>query len=220
MKKIIALIFIAIGAITTYLGAKVFIDDMSFYQNAKKETVNVVKVVVTTKDDKLGYQLYIEYPNEKGKEYLFNKTLTEKEQVPNELTILYDPKNPEKFVEVDFMTNYIMIGAGVVILLIAGQAMFRKTEKIIVHKELKGTGTLIDAEIIGITKVKRRYIIECKATIAGMIKGFKSEPVKFDAQKIYRNIGINRIDVYINPANLFEYYVDVEAYKENLKRIK
>ena len=98
--------------------------------------------------------------------------------------------------------------------------MFIKTENIIVHKELKQTGTLVDAEIIGVTKVKRRYIIECKATIAGMIKGFKSEPVRFNAQKIYRNIGINRINVYINPNNLFEYYVDVEAYKENLKRIK
>jgi len=71
MKKIIALIFIAIGAVTTYMGAKVFLDDISFYQNAKKETVKVVEVEeVTTKDNKKEYKIYIEYPKKEGEKYV------------------------------------------------------------------------------------------------------------------------------------------------------
>ena len=224
MKKkiLLSIITFFVGVFLTIFGFKRLLSDLDFIKNAEKKEAIVSNVIEHQNSDRTSYTTYIKY-EVNGKNYekvLLEESIIYKEK-DSKITIYYNLDNPEEFI----ITNIYIIGAitiiGIIIIanFITNFIKWRKKTKS--KKYLKENGQLLEADIIRISKKSGGYIIDCSIVINGLIKGFQSEKVWFNALGIYNALGIRKINVYVNPKNIQNYYVDVESYKKYLdKNIK
>ena len=215
MKKKLNLIVIIIGIIILIYG---FVE----YNNYNKEhnsyglveaTVN--EVILNGDKTKVGFEYFL---NEK---YYFSKVETDKTFEVGEKTKVYylksDPENCK--------IQLVSISKSIIIFLIGGLifllGIVLSMNKVLANsrvKKLKKKGILIKAtiqEVLVVNKNAGKNPYKIRATYLNpqdkKTYTYISEEEETDLKDIVSRNNIRNIDVYINPKNTEDYYVDIES---------
>ena len=217
MKKKINLIIIIIGIVLLVLG-------LIEYNKYNKEhasygvveaTVNEVKV--NGKITSVGFEYYL---NEK---YHFGNVTTDKIfEVGKKQKIYYLKSDPDVCkIELMSITKTLMylVSSGLILLLeiIFGTKKFFIKQRI---KRLKKKGILIKAsiqEVLVVNKDRGKNPYKIRASYINPQDNknyiYISEEEETDLKDLVSRNNIRSIDVYINPKNTEDYYVDIESIK-------
>ena len=217
MKKKLSIVVVIIGIVLLVLS----FNEYKKYDNEKNSygvveaTVNEVKI--NDNRTTVGFEYYL---NEK---YYFSSVVTEEEfKVGSKYHIFYLKNNPNisKIHLITIYKSMVFLGCGCLILLIG---LVLQSKYILINmriKKLKKKGIMVKANIQEVLVVnksngKNPYRIRALYNNPQNSKDymFISEEEKEDLKDLVTRNNIKTINVYINPRNTEDYYVDIESIK-------
>lgn len=218
-------IFLIVGIVFLAVGIGVLYSGIRFRMNAVETQAVITEIETYRSGDDTHHSVWVEYEYD-GKEYkdirlnVYNSGM----HVGKEITILVDPKNPQKV-----STEYGLIFAGGVFLLMGVIFTCVGIIPIIVgikrsslQKQLIAGGRSIFAKVESIThntsyRVNGRspYVVYCtyQDEYKGVVYRFKSDNI-WQNPEYFLQPGSD-VRVYVNGEDYSKYYVDVESMIEN-----
>ncbi|HOM02353.1 MAG TPA: DUF3592 domain-containing protein [Acetivibrio sp.] len=234
MKKnaiwILGIIFAAVGLIPTIIGVILGINHFNFLKSAVKTTAVITKIdSYRDFDGDRHYNVQIKYFVE-GEEYYdtlgyYSSGMRE----GKEITVYYDPDNPENVQSTGSMiSDIVLVVIGLIFTAIGVSFIISQVNKSRLRERLMATGQLVYADINEVilnknytVNGKHPYIITCswKDPYTGLFYFFNSDNIWFDPEPIIKENGITTLPVYIDPENPKKYFVsteDVEMFVANV----
>lgn len=181
------------------------------------EVSNVIDYSLSHKAKEKKFAIFVRY-NVNGREYegqlggerrLYEKGLP----VGGEITIYYDPGNPELFAYDDTFTGKSMMVVGLIIFLGAIIPLGIFMANSLSSKRLINSGELVMVEINNITYSGGFVNGEAGRVIICGWDGrtFKSRAVYLDAAAEIKRLGLKQLPVYIDRNNPDKYYMDTSS---------
>lgn len=229
-KLFISLFFILIGCLFTFLGIIIIQNSKNTKIENPKEAIAIItelnKSKSTTGTGRNRSSTYTTTPTIKykvdGKEYVKMLSYYDSSmEVGKEITIKYDPENPNKLQETagQSLIKFLPMLLGIAALIFGFTSIISKVIKSNNKRNLISTGEKIEAEFVEVilnefimNNNRNPYIITCKwkDPINGETYLFKTENIWNDPSDIIKKKNIKTFTVYIDKNNKKQYFVNLD----------
>lgn len=197
--------------------------------NSKKEKIEVTGIISRIgdynyhhydNDDDETPDVYVEYvvdgETREAKLNYYSSTMREGDSID----IYYEKGNPSKIGSEsgDMLFVYIFGGMGSLFAILGGSGLIVLLVKTRKQKKLKETGEFVQADFVRVelnttltVNERHPYRIVCEwfDPYNNIKKELKSENIFTDPQPIITSLGITKFNVYIDPKNTKNYYMDI-----------
>jgi len=217
-----------VGAIFFFVGAIFTTIAIIFYEhNSKIEKVETTGTITRIGDYHHRYDdedetpdVYVEYVVDgeirEARLNYYSSTMHEGDSI----VIYYEKGDPYKISsrESDMIFTYIFGGMGILYVILGGSFLIVVLVKTRKQKKLKETGEFVQADFVRVelnttltVNGKNPYRIVCEwfDPYNNIKKELKSENIFTDPQPIITSLGITKFNVYIDPKNTKNYYMDI-----------
>ncbi len=224
--KIIGVVFSLIGCVLLGLTVFAVIYSFNFVSRAEEVTATITEIETRYKRNHTYHDAYVSYTY-RAVDYqdvrinFYNSSMREGDNV----RLLVDPEDPTHtnsryIVFYSFIPLVgVLIFGGIGFTLLYSMYSKKKKKKYLLEngRLLHGIVDNIDYNYVYSVNGRHPYLVYCRYEDAGTgtVYKFKSDNLFFDPNHFYKQG--DSVNIYVNPANYREYYVDVKEYTENMR---
>jgi len=228
----VAAILFIIAALPIIFGLIFNLGNNSFKKKAETTTAKIISIDIIDDWTTPIVEFYVGEEKYVGELNHYDSSM----HVGQEVTIYYDPLNPNEFrgvgmelsslfwfSAIPLIMGIIMIGVNLGI----GKVVKKSIMLIEKRKKIIEYNYILEADIISINLVPQAenmelYVMEAiyNNPADGNIYHFKSDYFRYDAASIIEHYNIKTIPVYVNPSDYTEYVVDLSIMKEYIANFK
>lgn len=215
------LLFFSIGIVVTFVFGISQVSQALFHARAKTTTAVVDSVFEDSNgNDRIFYVTKLSYQVE-GQTYSAIINQKVKYHQGQMIPVYYNPENPaESTIQTNDPIMLLFILVPLAFALVGGVGLFKQIRLFRLKKQVVSDGFKIIATNLSVhtvtnVRINRRhpFVITCEHIKDGVVYEFESEYFQSNPKHRLLDFGITTLEVYIDPDNYKNYYVDISSLK-------